>query len=261
MLPIGDATRNKANEIVTTMKTSKRGRKDSTANNDYVEKVKKYFLFTFYELYLNITKLQMMQVIENGGSPKLVVEVLLDHVGSQNNRQKQNVGPYLDGNFGDRDIYSNEGGANNRNNTGTIGFEGDDGIVPAAEEFRSPWSHFDGMGYSETVPNYLRFHGKVQNLYLSKREAVRILREIWETRFAYDQHLAHQVHFESNALEASENRSNKQVLLPYASSVISPSLIAALPINPSMAIFLEYFLLVSRSFSFLTFVPNCWHLF
>ena len=164
----------------------------------------------------------MLHVMESGGSPKLVVEILLDHISSQHNRNKQNVGPYLDGNLGgDRDAFASEGGPTSRgNNGGTVAFEGEDGILPAAEEFKSPWSHFDGMGYSESVPIYLRFHGKVQNLYLSKRETVRILREIWDTRFAYDQHLAHQIHFEANALETSESNENKSSLLPFLPFII-----------------------------------------
>jgi hypothetical protein len=63
---------------------------------------------------------------------------------------------------------------------------GKNGIVLAAEEFRSPWSHFDGLGYSESVPSYIRFHGKIQNLYLSKKDIAAILQDIWEAKFAFD---------------------------------------------------------------------------
>lgn len=131
---------------------------------------------------------------------------------------------------------------------------GEDGVIPAAEEFRSPWAHFDGHGYAEAVPSYLKFHGKLQNLYLSKKEIMRTLQEIWEAKAGYDQHVANQVHFEASTLEATENQSRgptaddmKNNLMGFGSSVISESLVASLPINPSMAIFFEQYLLVNKN--------------
>jgi hypothetical protein len=122
-----------------------------------------------------------------------------------------------------------------------------------AEEFRSPWSHFDGLGYAESVPTYLKFHGKLQNLYLSKKETMRTLQEIWEAKVAYDQHVANQVHFEASSLEATEYNNGvgedmKKNFMNF--SLVSETLVASLPINPSMAIFFENYLLVGTFYLF-----------
>jgi hypothetical protein len=75
-----------------------------------------------------------------------------------------------------------------------------DGSNPSAEEFKSPWTHFDGYGYNNNIPTFLRFHGKIQNIFLCKRDMIQILQEIWDAKKSFDQYTANLaiIHSESN---------------------------------------------------------------
>ncbi len=206
--------------------------------------------------------------MDHGGNPKIIIEVLLDHITSASNRHRQGLGNIMDN---DREITGTGIPEGASGKIGTVTFEGEldsiichifililegeDGVLPMAEEFRSPWSHFDGLGYSESVPSYLKFHGKLQNLYLSKKETIRTLQEIWEAKLGYDQHVANQVHFEAASLEAMDNHGSngseediKKNLINFTPSLVSESLVTSLPINPNMATFFEHYLMVGKSF-------------
>lgn len=122
------------------------------------------------------------------------------------------------------DIFVTQQSQSNSNNSGAGG-----GLVSFAEEFKSPWHHFEGLGYGDDaqtpsvfqhlhphpglhhpytynhlphignnqqqqppqyLPLYLRFHGKIQNLFFAKIEVLRILQEIWQAKQQYDAYMA-----------------------------------------------------------------------
>lgn len=111
------------------------------------------------------------------------------------------------------------------------------GASQAAEEFKTPWAHFDGLGYNESTPSYLRFHGKIQNLFISKRDIVKIIQELWQARHA----------FEKMVLKIDEGDHFSQIDTNQieTSNLIPASLLEVLPNNPTMAQFVEHYLNVS----------------
>jgi hypothetical protein len=150
-----------------------------------------------------------MYVMEKEGNPKIILETLLDFVGNNQSRKKySSSGPYLDG---DRENGHDEFSI--RPALGTAEFE-NDGSNAIAEEFKSPWTHFDGLGYNNTIPPFLRFHGKVQNIYFSKKDIIRIIQEIWEAKTAYDIHIANiaasNIDSAHNATDILHTSSNNQ---------------------------------------------------
>jgi hypothetical protein len=155
--------------------------------------------------------------METNGNPKIIIETMLDHITLNTARNQYGNGG---GGYFDSDNNNNNNGGNNNSgagggssfmpalnmddmnnnnrsgNNGSVGFE-NDGTNPAAEEFKSPWTHFEGVGYNSNnninngiaVPSFLKFHGKIQNICLSKKDIIRIIQEVWEAKKAYDQYM------------------------------------------------------------------------
>ena len=48
--------------------------------------------------------------------------------------------------------------------------------------FRSPWTHFEGLGFSPTIPPYLRATGWIRNIQLNKRDTEKTVNELWIER-------------------------------------------------------------------------------
>jgi len=61
----------------------------------------------------------------------------------------------------------------------------DDGAV-AAGAFKNPWSHFEGLGMDPSIPSYLRISGKVQNLFISRRDTGKLIKEIMAAKARVD---------------------------------------------------------------------------
>lgn len=217
---------------------------------------------------------KVLYIVEKGMGAKLLVEVMLDQIAQRQttDRTAGQSGPFLD--FSQS--HSGTNAAEGSSTLHTVTYEGDEGMT-ASEDFRSPWVHFDGLGYEDSVPSYLRFNGKIQNLCVSRKEIVTILTELWDAKSAFDAQLANI--FDSNAAAASKltdvisetnaassavsdifdkpgsSRGPSAVGSPRArrrssnvnggrSSLISQSLMEIMPLNPKFSTFIEYYLKV-----------------
>ena len=49
----------------------------------------------------------------------------------------------------------------------------------------SGWAHFEGLGLDDTIPKYLRISGKIQNLFMTKRDTEQYVNEIWAAKEEY----------------------------------------------------------------------------
>lgn len=205
---------------------------------------------------------KLMQLVERGASGKLVIESLLDII-----EQHQSEGR------GNGHNASDHGSTllSNVLPNGTVAFDGD--FSPAAEDFRSPWSHFDGLGFEPPVPSYLRFNGKLQNLFMSRMELVLLINEMWALKTFHERTCLaqQQLQASNNALSTaatntyrdpsvsqvtaeSKPTSAAAALRPVTSSsyttaimnnsglALSPFMQRSLPPNPSLALFLELYL-------------------
>jgi hypothetical protein len=65
--------------------------------------------------------------------------------------------------------------------TNTSNAEGDDD-----EKLESGWSHFEGLGLDGSIPKYLRISGKVQNLFMTKRDTEQHVNEIWAAKEEFE---------------------------------------------------------------------------
>ena len=54
----------------------------------------------------------------------------------------------------------------------------DDADAATEVIFHSPWSHFEALGMHAHIPPYLRAVGRVQNFFMSRRDAAKLIREI-----------------------------------------------------------------------------------
>lgn len=164
-----------------------------------------------------------------------------------------------------------------------------------AEEFKSPWTHFDGLGYHESIPIFLRFHGKVQNFQYSKHDVMKLIQELWIAKDLFDSITSSSTFLTgapmANAITAvptfnpeiqtrtvsfddvaptsapgtvtsrqpsrqyshSGHRHQEvmmeECMLPsHPTVMVSEELLRAMPTNPSMSIFLHYYLLVRVCF-------------
>jgi hypothetical protein len=113
-------------------------------------------------------------------------------------------------------------------------------IIIAAEEFCSPWNHFDGLGFDESIPAHLRLNGKIQNLSLSQKQLVMILNELWDAKNAYDTQI-------SNALESTASTTvPNPVEMDTGSLDPTTVTVAAAPASPKFVTFVECYLMVSH---------------
>lgn len=150
---------------------------------------------------------KVLFLIEKGLAAKLVVEALLDQITQRqlNDRSTAQTGPYIEFSSSSRDSHPIANYSPGEKPAGptnfTFSYDADDGLV-ASEDFKSPWTHFDGLGYDDSVPSYLRFNGKIQNLALSKRDLLSVLQELWDAKSTYDAQLANIV--DSNAAAANK---------------------------------------------------------
>eukprot|EP01034_Spumella_vulgaris_P025798 gene25798-32290_t len=187
---------------------------------------------------------KLMQMVEAGANPRLIIESLLDIIEVSQ----------MDGGRVAHDRSADSGSAlvSNVLPGGTIAFDGN--LNTTAEEFRSPWSHFDGLGFEPQVPSYLRFNGKVQNLYLSCRELVLLLNEIWAMKLCHER--------AAPLVDGNTSTGDSQPVTTVGSAapsrpmtacthvnnilnsnlVLSNYLMKTLPANPSLAAFVEVYL-------------------
>eukprot|EP01039_Chlorochromonas_danica_P006671 gene6671-7372_t len=239
---------------------------------------------------------KVLYLVEKGVAAKLIVEVMLDHItqGKSSNRSSNQMGPYVDfSNEALAAIQGNNNGTTAMTTTSgagspdkgsisssfTFSYEGEDGLV-ISDEFKSPWMHFDGLGQDESIPTYLRFNGKIQNLCLSKKEIVSVLNELWDAKQAYDNHILAALQGGGGSSTSNDVVGNVPAV-PYApppavetvpsndqtlrtprqisnnnnnnntntrlggggsSSLLSSSLLESMPLNPKFSTFIEYYL-------------------
>lgn len=50
------------------------------------------------------------------------------------------------------------------------------------DTFATPWEHYEGLGFGDEVPTYLRYTGKLQLLSLTKWETETAVNEIWAAK-------------------------------------------------------------------------------
>jgi hypothetical protein len=110
----------------------------------------------------------LQKMAEDGDDPRKVIEVLLDYIDNLTRTIKQ---------------LQIELGAS----VALIGIEGPDEELkaenpPVEEEFSSPWHHFQALGVSDSIPQYLRATGTIQNLSLSKSYVEQFVHELWQER-------------------------------------------------------------------------------
>eukprot|EP01038_Epipyxis_sp_PR26KG_P013229 gene13229-17729_t len=122
---------------------------------------------------------KLMAMVEKGSNPRLIVESLLNHI--DNYRSESHDAALLASIAIDtaKNDSNQENAINNAHVSSTISYDVD---KSHAEEFKSPWLHFEGYGTEESVPSYLWFNGKVQNLWLSRRDIIRIINELWKAK-------------------------------------------------------------------------------
>ena len=211
--------------------------------------------------------------MEHGCSPRIIIEALLDHM-ELHKAEQQDFGSFLD-------FTKDNTRLNQANNIGTVSYTGKTTGPPLeAEEFRSPWTHFDGLGFLEGVKPYLQFNGKIQNFLLSKKETIRILQDIWDAKISHDNYIALSntwnmtsvpiaIDPTNEAPDASKSTNRfglsidtdfhpapteRTSLLPTLSLAndqkqfkgLSDTLIVSLPLQPNMAVFLEHYLQVIK---------------
>lgn len=56
-------------------------------------------------------------------------------------------------------------------------------------KIESGWAHFEGLGLDESIPKYLRISGKIQNLFMTKRDTEQYVNEIWAAKEDYQKQL------------------------------------------------------------------------
>ena len=132
--------------------------------------------------------------METNGNPKIIIETMLDNITQNTTRSRfggGGGGGYMDSDNNNNNFMPslNLDDANSRQLNGTSAFD-NDGSSSIAEEFKSPWTHFDGLGYTQNIPSFLKFSGKIQNISLSKKDIIRILQEMWEAKTAFDQYIS-----------------------------------------------------------------------
>lgn len=168
---------------------------------------------------------RIMAIMDQGGSPRVVIETLLDHIDSSN------------GGSGDVNGSANSRVVYHSSQPYDCGNDLQDRSM--MEEFRSPWSHFDGLGFDESVPSYLRFNGKVLNLRMPIREVVHLLNEIWAAKIRSDEDIA------ERARSMKKLSEDKLLLADREEEETHPTDLSTAPpptINTSFAAFFEFYL-------------------
>ena len=124
---------------------------------------------------------KLIRMMEDGANPRIVLDSLLDHleinkavnIASMGIRMEDGS-MSLEGAYAGSPIFSRLGTAKKDNNAG-------------ADEFNlESVEQFEGKGFGNEVPIYLRHDGKVQNISLSHRDAVKLINEIWEAKEQFD---------------------------------------------------------------------------
>lgn len=69
------------------------------------------------------------------------------------------------------------------------GSAGKGAAVARDGQIESGWAHFEGLGLDETIPKYLRISGKIQNLFMTKRDTEQYVNEIWAAKEEYQRKL------------------------------------------------------------------------
>jgi hypothetical protein len=68
---------------------------------------------------------------------------------------------------------------------GTIGLIAGADFSEPSDAAPSPWLHFEGLGYDDKVPDYLRYTGFIQNLFFSVSDTHCIIRDVWNAHQRY----------------------------------------------------------------------------
>ena len=123
---------------------------------------------------------RLIRMMEDGANPRIVLDSLLDHLEVNKALDIASMGirveegsMSLEGAYAGSPVFSRLGTARNDNNDDELNnYESTD--------------QFEGMGMGNEVPMYLRHEGKVQNIALSHRDAVKLLNDIWEAKEVFD---------------------------------------------------------------------------
>ena len=73
----------------------------------------------------------------------------------------------------------------------------------------SGWAHFEGLGLDDSIPKYLRISGKIQNLFMTKRDTEQYVNEIWAFKEEYERQQSLGVIDEEVADGVVDNRTHK----------------------------------------------------
>lgn len=111
-------------------------------------------------------------LLQKGESPRAFIESMVTIIEDLKNQLQDGSNDAGGGSLALRGFK--QGGATNK-----IQDDGDSWGLDDNNQFSTPWSHFMGLGFGLQVPTYLRTNGKIQNLFMSRREAVSLINEIF----------------------------------------------------------------------------------
>ena len=113
-------------------------------------------------------------ILRQGGNPRMIIESLIDNI----EELKREV----------RQLQIDSGqimlGVNEDDPTKAKVETKDDGFKDE-DIFTCSWTHFIGEGFDENVPSYLKWSGLVQNLFMTRRDAQNIMKDIWKLHSSY----------------------------------------------------------------------------
>lgn len=109
-----------------------------------------------------------------GGSPRMVIEALIDNIEELKREIRQ-----LQIDSGQIMLGVNEEDPIKGKLEAT-----DDGFVDS-DVFTCSWTHFIGEGFDDSVPRYMRWSGLVQNLFMTRRDVQKIMKDVWAMHSSY----------------------------------------------------------------------------
>jgi len=113
-------------------------------------------------------------LLTQGGNPRMVIESLIDNIEELKREIRQlqiDSGQIMLGVNEDDPIKGKQVAADD-------GFHDND-------VFACSWTHFIGEGFDESVPSYLKWSGLVQNLFMTRRDVQKIMKDIWTMHSSY----------------------------------------------------------------------------
>jgi len=147
------------------------------------------------------------KLMGQGGNPRMIIESLVDSIEELKREVRQ-----LQIDSGQIMLGVNEEDPIKRKvETKDDGFNDN-------EVFTCSWTHFIGEGFDKTVPSYLRWSGLVQNLFMTRRDVQKIMKDIWSMHKSY-------------GIEVSDKHENKTLMKQSVNSIIH---------KPFAAFFEEY---------------------